>query len=77
MLNDRLSKEYQDGVESFLKLALENATDPRKYIVLVKSVFNLQKLDVVEIRDNLNFSGINDTYETWIWHGKGIKLTSS
>ena len=26
--NDRLSKEYEEGVDNFIKLALENTTDP-------------------------------------------------
>lgn len=63
MLNDRLSKEYRDGVESFFKLALENATDPKKTYCPCKKCFNLQILDVVEIRSHLYFNVIDDTYK--------------
>lgn len=73
MLKDRLSKDYEDGVEKFLRFAIENATDPTKIHCPCTKCGNLQKRDVVEIRDHLYINGIDKTYETWIWHGEVLE----
>ena len=67
---DRLSKEYEEGVGKFIKLALENATDPSRVHCPCRKCSNLKKLDIMEIKSHLYFNGMDQTYVKWIWHGE-------
>ncbi|XP_062114363.1 uncharacterized protein LOC133825441 [Humulus lupulus] len=67
---DRLSKEYEEGVDSFIKLALENTTDPSRVHCPCRKCSHLKKLDIMEIKSHLYFNGMDQTYVKWIWHGE-------
>ena len=43
IIKDRLSKEYEEGVGEFIKLALENATDPSRVHCPCRKCSNLKK----------------------------------
>ena len=73
MLKSRLSNDYEDGVEIFLRRTLENTTDPEKKCCPCEKCFNLQKWDVIEIKSHLTCNGIDETYQTWIWHREKSK----
>ena len=75
MSKDKLSKDYQDGYESFLKHALENITDPKKIYCPCKKDSNIQKLDAFEFKGHLYFNGTDYTYQIWIWHGEEIEVS--
>ncbi|XP_062103268.1 uncharacterized protein LOC133814303 [Humulus lupulus] len=67
---DILSKEYEEGVDGFIKLALENTTDPSRVHCHCRKCSNLKKLDIMEIKSHLYFNGMDQTYVKWIWHGE-------
>ncbi|XP_062103991.1 uncharacterized protein LOC133815129 [Humulus lupulus] len=66
----RLSKEYEEGVDNFIKFALENTTDPSRVHCPCRKCSNLKKLDIMEIKSHLYFNGMDQTYVKWIWHGE-------
>ncbi|XP_062118612.1 uncharacterized protein LOC133832258 [Humulus lupulus] len=76
MAKDRLSKEYEDGVESFIEIALKNTVDPNRVHCPCQKCSNLKKLDIKEIKNHLYFNGIDKTYVKWIWHGEQVESTS-
>ncbi|XP_062118376.1 uncharacterized protein LOC133831994 [Humulus lupulus] len=75
MAKDRLSKEYEDGVESFIEIALKNTVDPKRVHCPCQKCSNLKKLDIKEIKNHLYFNGIDKTYVKWIWHGEQVEST--
>ncbi|XP_073131634.1 uncharacterized protein [Henckelia pumila] len=77
MSKNRLSHEYEVGVESFLQFALRNATNPNKIPCPCTRCGNLQKKNVDIIRAHLCFNGIDLTYHKWIWHGEGYTINNS
>ncbi|XP_073151032.1 uncharacterized protein [Henckelia pumila] len=70
MSKNRLSQEYDVGVESFLKFALKNANHPDAIPCPCARCGNLKKKNVDIIRAHLYYNGIDLTYRTWIWHGE-------
>ena len=70
IIKDRLSKDYEEGVGEFIKLALENATYPSRVHCPCRKCSNLKKLDIMEIKSHLYFNGMDQTYVKWIWHGE-------
>ena len=71
MSKDRLSREYENGVESFLQFAMENTNDPNMGISCpCAKCGNLKKKNIQTIRAHLYCNGIDMTYHTWIWHGE-------
>ncbi|XP_062093712.1 uncharacterized protein LOC133799725 [Humulus lupulus] len=67
---DMLSKEYEEGVDNFIKLTLENSTDLSRVHCPCRKCSNLKKLDIMEIKSHLYFNGMDQTYVKWIWHGE-------
>ncbi|XP_073139065.1 uncharacterized protein [Henckelia pumila] len=77
MSKHRLSTEYDIGVESFLKFALQNADDPDAIPCSCAKCGNIKKKNVKIIRAHLYCNGIDLTYHTWIWHGETCMSKSS
>lgn len=65
-----LSKEYEDGVESFLKFAQKNVEDSNTMPCPCVKCGNLREKDVKTIRTYLTYNGMDLTYHTWINHGE-------
>ncbi|XP_073133711.1 uncharacterized protein [Henckelia pumila] len=70
MSKNRLSHEYEVGVDSFLQFAMQNANDPNEIPCPCTRCGNLQMKDVRTIRAHLCSNGMDLTYHTWIWHGE-------
>ncbi|KAF7150098.1 hypothetical protein RHSIM_Rhsim02G0154800 [Rhododendron simsii] len=68
MLEDRRSKDYEDGVEQFLNFAVIYARDLQSIQCPCRVCGNLKSQAVGEIRNHLFFHGIDQSYQTWIWH---------
>ena len=68
--NDRLSHEYEAGVESFLRFAVKSVVDPKAICCPCTSCGNLRKQSITTIGAHLYINGIDVTYHTWIWHGE-------
>ncbi|XP_058185698.1 uncharacterized protein LOC131302924 [Rhododendron vialii] len=70
MLKDRRSKDYEDGVEQFLNFAMIYARDLQSIRCPCRVCGNLKSQAVEEISNHLFFHGIDQSYQTWIWHGE-------
>ncbi|XP_073285420.1 uncharacterized protein [Primulina huaijiensis] len=70
MSKDRLSHEFDVGVESFLQFALKNAIHSDAIPCPCARCGNLWKKNVETIRAHLYCNGMDLTYHTWIWHGE-------
>ncbi|XP_075515440.1 uncharacterized protein LOC142550088 [Primulina tabacum] len=70
MSKDRLSREFDVGVEFFLQFSLKNAIHYDAIPCPCARCGNLRKKNVETIRAHLYCNGMDLTYYTWIWHGE-------
>ena len=70
MLMDRTSIEYESGVNEFLKFAILHASNPELLRCPCQACGNLVFHVPVEIRNHLYWKGIDQSYQTWTWHGE-------
>ena len=70
MLSDRLSREYEEGVDQFLDFAEKNASNINYISCPCENCGNLKKMRRSQIKDHLLINGINERYQTWTWHGE-------
>ena len=71
MLMDRRSIEYENGVNEFFKFAILHANNPELLRCPCQPCGNLVFHVPVEIRNHLYWKGIDQSYQTWTWHGEG------
>ncbi|XP_052299096.1 uncharacterized protein LOC102608724 isoform X2 [Citrus sinensis] len=71
MLMDRTSIEYESGVNEFLKFAILHASNPELLRCPCQACGNLVFHVPAEIRNHLYWKGIDQSYQTWTWHGEG------
>ena len=74
----RISKEYEKGVEEFLRFAAENgkAKDGKYFCPCVRCVNQIRQ-EVGEIRDHLFVYGIVKSYTVWTWHGEVLDMPTT
>ncbi|XP_073132543.1 uncharacterized protein [Henckelia pumila] len=77
MSKSRLSREYEHGVEYFLKFAIKNAEDREAISCPCTKCGNLKKKKLETIRAHMYSNGIDLTYHTWIWHGERSAMKNS
>ncbi|XP_073153400.1 uncharacterized protein [Henckelia pumila] len=77
MSKSRLSREYEHGVEYFLKFAIKNAEDREAISCPCTKCGNLKKKKVETIRAHMYSNCIDLTYHTWIWHGERSAMKNS
>ena len=70
MAKDRLSHEFELGLESFLQFALQHATNPTSIPCPCTKCGNLWNTNINSIRAHVYCNGIDLTYKKWIWHGE-------
>ncbi|RVW89710.1 hypothetical protein CK203_047225 [Vitis vinifera] len=69
MSKDRRSKDYADGVESFIAFALQYSTYKNSIKCPCLQCGNMIFHTPQKIREHLLFYGIDQSYHTWYWHG--------
>ncbi|RVX18397.1 hypothetical protein CK203_006331 [Vitis vinifera] len=69
MSKDRRSKDYADGVESFIAFALQYSTYKNSMKCPCLQCGNMIFHTPQKIREHLFFYGIDQSYHTWYWHG--------
>ena len=74
----RISDEYQNRVESFLRFAQENgsALGGKYFCPCVKCV-NGRRQSLNDIRSHLICEGFSLTYTNWIWHGELAQMSTT
>ncbi|XP_062102882.1 uncharacterized protein LOC133813862 [Humulus lupulus] len=70
MSANRLSEEYKNGVDFFLRFCLENGGDPNFTCCPCLKCFNVTKLSFNKIKEHLFFNGIDRSYKIWYSHGE-------
>ncbi|XP_062074808.1 uncharacterized protein LOC133778801 [Humulus lupulus] len=70
MSANRLSEEYKNGVDFFLRFCLENGGDPKFTCCPCLKCFNVTKLSFNKIKEHLFFNGIDISYKIWYSHGE-------
>ena len=70
MKENRLSKEYEDGVDLFLKFMIDNGVDPNMILCSCTKYDNFEKLKKIDVKSHLFSYMIDTSYEKWLWHGE-------
>ncbi|XP_073018111.1 uncharacterized protein [Primulina eburnea] len=72
--SDRRSKQYEEGVELFIRGCLENPhIDPNLIHCPCCKCKNLKKRPAKSIQEHLYFLGFSQNYVNWIWHGESAE----
>ncbi|RVW34726.1 hypothetical protein CK203_110699 [Vitis vinifera] len=69
MSKDRRSKDYADGVESFIAFALQYSIYKNSMKCPCLQCGNMIFHTPQKIREHLFFYGTDQSYHTWYWHG--------
>ncbi|RVW28039.1 hypothetical protein CK203_117608, partial [Vitis vinifera] len=76
MSKDRMSREYEEGVEYFINFALEHCPNQRGIRCPYMRCGNLIHHTPNKIREHMFFNGIDQSYCTWYWHGEAGPTSS-
>ncbi|KAK3179738.1 hypothetical protein Dsin_032923 [Dipteronia sinensis] len=77
MKNDRLSKEYTEGVDMFIAFALDHTINLKRVLCLCQGCLNLKFQTSTEIKYHLFSKGIDQRYQKWIFHGESYPTRAS
>ena len=69
--------EYQRGVDEFLEHAAQNAGVGNCIYCLCLRSGNKLLHPITDVKGHLYFSGINSSYQKWIWHKEGASSSAS
>ncbi|KAL4038654.1 hypothetical protein IC575_002277 [Cucumis melo] len=75
MHKSRLSKEYELGVENFIKFGFLNTSTSYIRCPCLKCG-NCEKHCRNIVRDHLYVNGIDESYKIWFWHGEELPNSS-
>ncbi|KAL0559358.1 hypothetical protein IC582_003967 [Cucumis melo] len=75
MHKSRLSKEYELGVEIFIKFGFSNTSISYICCPCLKCG-NCEKHSRKDVRDHLYVNGIDESYKIWFWHGEALPNSS-
>ncbi|RVW60633.1 hypothetical protein CK203_048855 [Vitis vinifera] len=70
MSKDRMSWEYEEGVEYFINFALEHCPNQSGIRCPCMRCGNLIHHTPNKIRGHMFFNSIDQSYHTWYWHGE-------
>ncbi|RVW11754.1 hypothetical protein CK203_089799 [Vitis vinifera] len=70
MSKDRMSREYEEGVEYLINFALEHCPNQSGICCPCMQCGNLIHHTPNKIREHTFFNGIDQSYHTWYWHGE-------
>lgn len=70
MSKDRMSKEYEDGVEQFIAFAVSHASNPKLMKCPCQICGNLMFETPKGVRDHMFIRCVYQSYKIWSWHGE-------
>ena len=70
---DRRTKQFEIGLDEFLKFAESNAVNKNKISCPCLKCVNTEGFSVDIIRDHMFWNGIDESYKCWRWHGEKIQ----
>ena len=71
----KMSSEYEDGVEEFMKFAVGNSEGSSVIKCPCTKYMNLSCRTHKVVREHLYFHGFDVSYTTWSWHGENVNDT--
>ncbi|KAH9779331.1 TTF-type domain-containing protein [Citrus sinensis] len=71
----KLSSEYEDVIEEFMKFAIGNSEGSSVIKCSCTKCMNLSFHTHKVVREHLYFHGFDVSYTTWSWHGEDVKDT--
>ncbi|XP_024043026.1 uncharacterized protein LOC112099786 [Citrus clementina] len=74
---NRLSTEYEEGVQKFINFAIKNARGSSVIRCPCVDCGNLSFETLTTVKDNLYMHGFDVKYDNWFWHGEEIHKSSS
>ena len=77
MINNRISKEYLNGVEQFLNFASQKAQQDGRIICPCRKCAHSNFFTIDVVRVHLVSHGICRGYQPWIFHGESFCKRSS
>ncbi|XP_057775556.1 uncharacterized protein LOC130994528 [Salvia miltiorrhiza] len=77
MSKNRLSEEYEGGVDAFLKFAVERGCDSNFMSCPCTKCANTRKHKLSIVKGHIIMNGMDMTYKRWIWHGEGLTSSQS
>jgi len=77
MKKDRLSNEYEEGVDSFIEFAQIHSSGKNFIRCPCVKCGNCKMLNTKEVKNHLLIYGIDLRYDNWIWHGENLVRYSS
>ncbi|KAL0544080.1 hypothetical protein IC582_019191 [Cucumis melo] len=72
MMENRMSREYDVGVESFIQFGLSHAKGSNSIRCPCLKCGNRLLKDVSIVRYHLYANGIDKRYKIWFWHGEDL-----
>ncbi|KAL4035831.1 hypothetical protein IC575_004538 [Cucumis melo] len=72
MIKDRLSMEYEEGVDRFIEFAQKHSSGRTSMSCPCIRCGNCKTLNTNKVRNHLLINGINQRYDNWIWHGENL-----
>jgi len=73
MYANKLSTEYWNGIDEFIKFVVECANNPNRIKYLRIRCGCLENVTIKVLRDHLLVNGIDKGYTRWIWHDDSIR----
>ncbi|KAJ0078639.1 hypothetical protein Patl1_23645 [Pistacia atlantica] len=70
--SNRLSNEYEDGVEFFLEFAKTRCDDPHKIPCPCIRCGNMSHHTIQDVRDHLFVLNFDESYRIWVFHGEEV-----
>ena len=67
---NRLTKRYAEGIDEFVRSAIEKGVDPERIPCPCIKCGNKVPLSVRVLKLHLIMNGIDPTYKIWFWHGE-------
>ena len=71
----KMAKEYEDGVEKFMRFAIANAEGSSVIRCMCTKCMNLSFRTHKVVHEHLYFHGFDVSYTTWSWHGEDVHDT--
>ncbi|KAL0543868.1 hypothetical protein IC582_018973 [Cucumis melo] len=72
MMENRMSREYDVGVESFIQFCLSHAKGSNSIKCLCLKYENHLRKDVSIVQYHLYVNGFDKNYKIWFWHGEDL-----
>src|ERR1700734_3679604 len=75
MFANRLSPEYENGVNKFIDFAQRLTDNPNRIKCPCIRCGCIEKVTVEVLKSHLFINGIDKSYTVWIWHDESVRAS--